>query len=254
MNSQPANSDVMQSSMTTIEAGGSPMPMYVTRPDGEAKLPAVIIIQEIFGITAEMKKNADLLAGQGYVVVIPAMYHRADPNFAAGYDEAGVNKGRDVAKTTTHDDMRADLAAVIVWIKAQPFASGAIGTWGFCWGGSVAYLSATLPDIAAAVSFYGGQIAKSPFPANQPMVAYTAQIQAPLFFAFGGQDDGIPPEEIEKIRGALDAAGKTYQLEVYADVGHAFFRNGPGANDASAKVWPLVQAFLERYLTSKVAA
>ncbi len=249
-----ANTGRMQSSMMTIDAGGSPMPTYVTRPDGEGKLPVVIIVQEIFGITAEMKKNADLLAEQGYAVLIPAMYHRADPNFSAGYDEAGVSKGLGVAKQTTHDDMRTDLAAAIAWIKTQPFASSAIATWGFCWGGSVAYLSATLPDVSAAISFYGGQIAKSPFPQNKPMIEYTAQIHAPLLLAFGGSDHSIPPEEIEKIRGALDAAGKTYELEVYENEGHAFFRNGPSVNDGSAKVWPIVKAFLERYLKSTVAA
>jgi carboxymethylenebutenolidase len=126
-----------------------------------------------------------------------------------------------------------------------------VGTWGFCFGGSLAYLSATFPEVSAAVSFYGGQIAKAASPARPAMITFTELIGAPLFLAFGAEDQGIPPEEVDAIRGTLTEAHKKFELHVYPDTGHAFFRHGVNGDStvAARDVWPKVRTFLDKNLT-----
>jgi len=107
-----------------------------------------------------------------------------------------------------------------------------------------------LPFVAAAVSFYGGQIARSSVPTRPPMIELTPQIQAPLLLAFGGRDASISGDDVAAIRTALEEHGKRFELLVYPDEDHAFFRAGPDANDGARAVWPSVRTFLSEHLSS----
>ncbi len=229
---------------------------YLARPDGDAPCPAVIVFQEIFGVDESLRRIADLLASSGYAAVVPALFHRSDPDFLAQHDDDGRKRGLAAAAAETPELMEADLRATIAWLQKQPFCNGAIGTWGFCWGGTVAYLSATLDGVSAVCSFYGGQIGKSRFPGAPPMIERTNAIKAPILLSFGGKDDSIPADEIAKIKAALDDAGKTYELHVYPDEGHGYFRSyvGQNATPGSREVWPIVQAFFSKHLRAGVPA
>jgi carboxymethylenebutenolidase len=236
----------------TIDVGGSAMPAYLARPEDGSARPAVIVLQEIFGVNTEVKRITDLVASAGYVGLAINYYHRTHPDLNEPYTQAGLQNGFAAAGAVTRAGLTADLEAAVAWLDAQPFVqAGHIATWGFCFGGTVAFFSATLDGIAAAIPFYGGHIANA-LPSGEPaMLADAAAIKAPLLLAFGGQDDYIPPEAIEAIRSGLTAAHATFSIDVYPDQGHAFFRESSAALDgtdptsrAVAQSWAHVQAFL----------
>jgi len=232
-----------------IDVAGAPMPAYLARPDGHAALPAVIVLQEIFGVNTEVKRITDLVASAGYVGLAINYYHRTHPNLNEPYTPEGLQAGFKAAGAVTRVTLRQDVAAAIGWLDAQRFVrTGTIGTWGFCFGGTVAFLSAAVPGVRAAACFYGGSIA-SPLPNGEPAaIADAAKVQAPLLLAFGGKDDYITADHIEAIRSALTAAGKQFEIVVYPDQGHAFFRNSDTSTPDVGDAWRRVRAFFEEHL------
>ncbi len=241
----------MNSEAVTIDVDGSAMPCYLARPDEDGPRPAVIVLQEIFGVNTEVKRIADLLAATGYVALAINYYHRTHPDLNEPYTQAGLQNGFAAAAKVTRATMFADLSAARDYLNTQDFVKfGRLATWGFCFGGSVAFESATLPGLCAAVSFYGGMIA-APFPSGEPeALADVAALRCPILLAFGGKDEYITSEAVERIRAALTAAHKKFELQVYPDEGHAFFRESSSAMDSSQSVadaWDLVQAFLREH-------
>jgi carboxymethylenebutenolidase len=239
----------MQTQTFSIDVGGSPMPAYLARPDGAEARPAVIVLQEIFGVNAEVKRIADLLAQAGYAALAINYYHRTHPNLNEPYTEEGLKAGFAAAGQVSRATLLADVSAAAAWLNAQSFVQhGHIATWGFCFGGSVAFVTAVLPEIKAAIPFYGGSIAGG-FPNGEPEgLADAAQITAPLLLAFGGKDEWIPAEAVAKIDAALTEAGKTHEVVVYPDKGHAFFRESDQALDDAdvADAWSRVKTFLKQ--------
>lgn len=240
----------MVSHQFAIDVAGSPMPAYLARPDGDTPRPAVIVLQEIFGVNTEVRRITDLVAGAGYVGLAINYYHRTHPHLNEPYTQEGLERGFVAAQATTPDGLRDDVRAAAAWLGDQPFvAPGRIATWGFCFGGTVAFVTSTLEEISAAVCFYGGSIAQS--------LDEAPKVHAPLLLVYGADDAYIPAEDIEKTRAALTAAGKTFEIEVYGGQDHAFFRDGGrlahGANAdtprAVSDAWARVQEFLERNLT-----
>jgi carboxymethylenebutenolidase len=238
----------MTTEWVQVDVDGSAMPCYVARDENRPNTPGVVILQEIFGVNAEMRRITDLVASAGFTGLAPNFYHRTHPDLDLPYNDEGFEIGAAAARATMIDAITADVKASVRWLAEH--GAPKVGTWGFCFGGSVAFLSATLPEVRAAVSFYGGQIAKSPVPTRPPLITFADRIQCPIFLAFGGKDEGIPPEEVEAIRNALAAAGKQFELVVYPDEGHAFFRRGVNGDStpAARDVWPKVQTFLHRNL------
>jgi carboxymethylenebutenolidase len=250
----------MSSQSVTIDVAGAPMPAYLARPDTEEARPAVIVLQEIFGVNPEVKRITDLVAGAGYVGLAINYYHRTHPDLNEPYTPEGVEAGFVAARAVTKDSLREDVGAAVDWLNAQRFARrDHIATWGFCFGGTVAFLTANVPGLAGAICFYGGNIAK-PLRSGEPApIEDAAKVRVPLLLAFGGKDASITPEHVDLIRKALTAAGKSFEIVVYPDQDHAFFRNSgaqlaaagasqsPAPNDA-ADAWKRVQSFLREHL------
>ena len=228
------------------------MPCYLARPDDDGARPAVIVLQEIFGVNTEVKRISDLLASTGYVALAINYYHRTHPDLNEPYTQDGLKNGFAAAGSVTRATMTADLSAAIDYLNTQDFVTfGRIATWGFCFGGSVAFESATLAGLTAAIAFYGGSIA-APFPSGEPeALADCAQLRAPLLLVFGGQDQYIPAEAVDRIERTLTDAHKKFQVQVYPDEDHAFFRDSSAVMTSSqpvADAWDLVQAFLKEHI------
>jgi carboxymethylenebutenolidase len=238
----------MESEWILIDVDGSAMPAYVVRDENRQNAPGVVVLQEIFGVNAEMRRIAELVASIGFTALAPNFYHRTHPDLDVPYNDEGFEIGAAAARATTLEGLTADITASVRWLKDH--GAPKVGTWGFCFGGSLAFLSATFPQVRAAVSFYGAQIAKSPVPTRPPLIAFADRVQCPIFLSFGGKDQSISEEEVEAIRKALTAAGKDFELHVYPDEGHAFFRRGVNgdATPAARDVWPKVQSFLHKHL------
>jgi carboxymethylenebutenolidase len=242
----------------TIDVGGSAMPVYLARPDDDGSpRAAVIVLQEIFGVNTEVQRITELVASAGYVGIAVNYYHRTHPDLNEPYTDAGLKNGFAAAGGVTRATLTADLIATIDWLNQQDFVKfNHIATWGFCFGGTVAFWSATLEGVSAAVAFYGGSIA-SPMPSGEPeMLTDAGSVKAPLLLAFGGQDTYIPAEAVERIRTTLTADHKRFTIQVYPSEGHAFFRDSSAAmddGDEHAKcvsdAWDLVQSFLKEHLS-----
>ncbi len=237
----------MRTQDVMVPVDGNSMPSYLVRPDGDEPSPAVIVLQEIFGVNREVRRIAELVAGDGHVALAINYYHRTHPSLNEPYTPDGFKKGREAASAVRRANLLADLEASIAWLDAQPFVErGRIATMGFCFGGSVAFLSATLHGIRAAVSFYGGQIAGN-FPDGEPgPLADVTAVRAPLLLFFGGKDEHISQDEVARIDAELKAHDKSYEIVTYPEAGHGFFRESSSDMDRAdvADAWGRTKAFL----------
>jgi carboxymethylenebutenolidase len=235
----------------SIDVDGRSMPCYLARPDGEDPRPAVIVFQEIFGVNREVKRIAALFASVGYGALAPNYYFRTHPLLNEPYTDEGLQRGFAAAGQVTKANLRTDVAACVDWLNRQTFvAKGKIATCGFCFGGTVAFVTATLPGLKAAIPFYGGNIA-APMPDGEPEALVDAKdVRVPLLLFFGGKDDYIPKENVERIDRTLTELGKPHEIVVYPNAGHAFFRESSSAlnNGEVADAWARVQHFLNKNL------
>jgi len=229
----------------------SRMPSYLARPDAAEPAAAVIILQEVFGVNAYMRRITDLVASAGYVGLAINYYHRTHPDLDAPYNDEGIAVGRKAAAGVTRQTFFADLHAAMDYLNEQDFVRfNHLATWGFCFGGSMAFLSSMQRGISGAVCFYGGQIAKPLMSGEPGGLEHADEVRAPLFLAFGGADQGIPPDEVRRVEQTLEAKHKRFELKLYPEQGHGFFRESSQKFDVPdiADAWARVQAFLQKTL------
>ena len=186
-------------------ADGHELDAYVAESGGGAR-GAIVLAQEIFGVNSHIRSVANDYASQGFHVVAPALFDRVQPNLELGYNPADTAQGMKAARQIGMDAALLDVAASIAHARAE-WSKLKVGVLGYCFGGSLAWLAATRLDPAAAVCYYGGQIA-----ANASETP-----RCPVMMHFGAKDPHIGPAEIEKIK----AAHPDLPLFLY-DAGHGF--------------------------------
>lgn len=160
---------------------------YLAMPSGQPR-GGLVVIQEIFGVNGHMRAATDRFAADGYAALAPALFDRVERNVDVGYDEAGIAKGRAVRQGVSYDQALRDTAAAIVHLQSF----GKVGLVGYCWGGSIAWLAACRRPLAAAVGYYGGDIAN----------LLNETPKAPLQLHFGELDQHIPAAAVARIRAA----------------------------------------------------
>ena len=189
---------------------------WLAEPAGAAR-GGLVVVQEIFGANAHIRAVAEGYAADGYVVLAPAFFDPVEPGVELGYDQAGTARGRELVAQLGLDAALQIVAAAAAWLQARLAGRGeptAVGTVGYCWGGTVALLSALRLGLPS-VSYYGAR--DLPF-LEDP--ALTTAPRAPVMFHFGEHDASIPPSAVEAHRRALPAmAVHTYPA------GHAFNRD-----------------------------
>jgi carboxymethylenebutenolidase len=164
---------------------GEEIPAYLataSKPRGRA----LVVLQEFFGLNSHMRSVADRFAALGYDVIVPDLFHRLAPNVAFDYSPEGIAGGRRMRALVSVDDSLKDIRAAIEHIGGGP----SVGTIGYCWGGTLAFLSAArLDDVACSIGYYGSQIID--YLGEPPKV--------PLMLHFGDSDASIPLTDVEKI-------------------------------------------------------
>ncbi|MGF1988404.1 MAG: dienelactone hydrolase family protein [Nostoc sp. ZfuVER08] len=203
---------------------------YLAQPAYEGTFAAVIIFPEIFGINNNIRDITELIAKQGYVVIAPAMYQRIAPGFVAdlsaedvGFSPEAYRLGLEYYQQVKYQDILSDIQAAIAYLKTLPNVNhDAIGVVGFCFGGHVAYIAATFPDIKATASFYGAGITTSSYGEETPTINRTPQIQGTIYAFFGTRDTFISQEETEQIEAELKKHQINHRVFRY-DAGHGFF-------------------------------
>jgi carboxymethylenebutenolidase len=231
-----------QSQMIEVPASaGGAMPAFLARPAGETRTPAVLVIQEAFGLNAHIKDVAERIAAEGYVALAPDLYWRGGKGRTVRYDQ--LAEAIALMSSLNDRDIVADVGSAVAYLERQPSVRpDRIGITGFCMGGRVSYLAACeLPDkFKACAPFYGGGIP----------VDKTERLRAPLLAFFGAEDGFIPLAAVEELKAALKRHGKQAEVVVYPGAGHGFFCNerdsyrAEGAKDA----WDRLKKFFATHL------
>jgi carboxymethylenebutenolidase len=227
------------SAVGEVQAGGSGMEIFTYSPDGSGKRPAVIVIQEIFGVNDHMKDVANRYADAGFVAAAPDLFHREGKGVTVPFDD--MKRGSGIRGKLSNDDIIADVSATVAFLKDNPNVDGDnIGIVGFCFGGMVSYLAASsVPGIQAAAIYYGGGILPRPdAPADTPRLldATADSINVPMIGFWGDTDGGIPVGNVDLIESTLKAKGKDYESHTYEGAGHGFFCDARGTyNETAAK-------------------
>ena len=221
---------------------------YLAQPVGEGSYPGVIVIQEIFGINSHIRSVTERMAKEGYVAIAPAIFQRVAPGFETGYTLEDVQIGRDYAQQTKASELLSDLQATVDYLKTLPqVKADAIGCIGFCFGGHVAYLAATLPDIKATASFYGAGIAVRTPGGGSPTITRTPEISGTLHAFFGMEDRSIPPEQVDQIEAELNRYEIPHRIFRYDRADHGFFCDQRDSYnpEAAADAWKQVQQLFQ---------
>ena len=214
----------IQTSHVQVPNGDLLIDTYLAQPIAPGTFPAVIVIQEIFGVNAHIRDVTDRFAKLGYVAIAPALYQRQAPSFESGYTPDDMKQGRIYKEQTQGDELLSDIRSTINYLKTLPNVQlGAIGAIGFCFGGHVAYLAATLPDIKATASFYGAGITNWTPGGGAPTLSYTKDIKGSLYAFFGMQDASIPADQVDQIEAELTAQQTPHRIFRYANADHGFF-------------------------------
>lgn len=243
--SEPVLAAAIETDFTGIKAGeqmipvGSfQLPAYVSRPEKtKGNLPIVIVVSEIFGVHEYIADVTRRFAKLGYLAIAPEFFIRAgDPNTYGTIAEIQKN----IVAPTSDSQVLNDLQAAIQWAGKNGGNLKKVGVTGFCWGGRITWLSATLPQVKAGVAWYGRVIGEKTENNPRHPVDIAADLKAPVLGLYGGADTGISLESVEQMREALakaapkNPAAKACRFEIYPDAPHAFhadyratYREGP---------------------------
>ena len=227
-----------------IPVGSFNMPAYISRPEkASGPLPVVIVVSEIFGVHEYIADTTRRFAKLGYLAIAPEFFTRAgDPNSFGTVAEIQSN----IVAKTPDPQVLGDLKAAIAWAGKNGGDLKKVAVTGFCWGGRITWLSATMPEVKAGVAWYGRLVGDKT--ANNPKqpVEIAVDLKAPVLGLYGSADTGIPLDTVEQMKTALskassNPAAKASKFEIYPEAPHAFhadyratYREGP-AKDAWAK-------------------
>jgi carboxymethylenebutenolidase len=194
----------MGEDITLKAEDGFELDAYLALPSGTPK-GAVVVIQEIFGVNGHIREDADTFAKAGYATIAPGMFDRMQKGVDLAYDADGVEAGREFAMKADWDNVVKDVRAASAAVKQY----GKVGLVGYCWGGTVAWVSAVRDcGVDCASGYYGGKVID--FVDEAPKV--------PVMLHFGDKDHGIPVETVEKIK----AAHPEVPVYRYAEAEHGF--------------------------------
>jgi carboxymethylenebutenolidase len=240
-----AMTDSVETRTVELQTVDGSMPCFEARPVVPARR-AVVVVQEAFGVNRYIERVTGRFAAAGFDAVAPTFFHRAGGG-TASYDD--FSKVLPLYEGLTDDGILTDFDAAFAHLESLGHEPGAIGSVGFCFGGRVAFLTAARRSFGAAVGFYGGGIVKARFPQFPPLVEEAATLRTPWLGLFGDEDGGIPIEEVEALRTALQEAPVATEIVRYPGAEHGFFCDErPSFNPvASEDAWPRTLEWFDRH-------
>jgi carboxymethylenebutenolidase len=228
-----------------IQTADRKIPGYLARPAAKGKHPVVFVNSEVFGVHEWVKDVCRRLAKAGYVALAPDLFVRTgDPS-----KTTDMKVVMDIVKAQPEAQVLSDTTASLKYLAAQPFTDmKKLGVTGFCWGGGATWRDCEVyPEFKAGVAWYG-PLKAGPYPRVPPLDA-VKDLKCPVLGLYGGQDKGIPAADIEAMREAIKAAGKTAEIVVYPDSQHGFLADYRPSYDpkASADAWAKMLAFFKAH-------
>ena len=225
----------MTAKMIEFPSNGGTTPGYLAVPDGSGQHPAIVAIQEWWGLVPHIKDVAERFAREGFITLAPDLYHG---QVAEEPDEA-----RKLAMGLDRDRAVAEIVAAVQFLRAMDaVAPKKIGTVGWCMGGGLSLsTAASSTDVGAAIAFYGRPLD----PAD------TARLTAPVLGLYGELDQGIPVAAVQAFEQELKAHHITHEVHIYPGAPHAFFNDSrPHIYHAEAAkdAWVRTLAWFRKYL------
>ena len=235
---------LIQNHQIDLETPTGTMRCYVYRPKEDAstadkKYPAILLYSEIFQQTSPIRRSAQIMAGHGFIVVVPEVFHELNPiGTVLGYDDAGRDKGNADKVNKYLEAHDTDTQAMIDYVQTLPYFSGKAGAMGFCLGGGLAYRAAINPAISATSCFYATDIHSgvTPSQAGNDSRTRTKEIRGALQMVWGKQDPHIPPEGRAIVYKELTDANIKFEWHEVNGV-HAFMRDEGDRYDAELQLW-----------------
>lgn len=204
-----------------------PMCAHVVKPAAEGKYPGVVFYSEIFQITGPVLRLAKAVAGHGYVVALPEIYHEfEEPGSVLAYDQAGTERGNTLKTTKELSSYDADARAVLDHLAGRADCTGQLGAMGICIGGHLAYRAALYPDVKAAVCFYATDMHKRSLGKgmNDDSLQRAGDIRGELLMIWGRQDPHIPLEGRMAVLARLNEVNARFSWHE-VNGAHAFLRD-----------------------------
>lgn len=217
------------------------LPAFVARPAGKGKYPAVIVVNEIFGVHEWIKDVCRRFAQAGYVAVAPEFFYRGDPDRSLPKltDFTAI---RAIVMKAGLEQVMGDTKTTLDWLAGQKFVNARkLAITGFCWGGGITWMAAArFPELKAGGAWYGG-LKGNPGPEGRKFpMDVVADLKAPVLGLYGALDKGIPVADVEAMQAKLK--GTKHSIILYPDADHGFLAdyrpsyNAAAARDAWAKL------------------
>ena len=227
---------ILEESSVELGTSRGPMRVFVYRPKAAGKRPGVVLFSEIFQRTGPIGRMAAMLAGNGYVVAVPEIFHELEPaGTVLGYDQAGADAGNrhKVEKTVAAYD--EDASVVLDHLLGREDCDGKLLTMGVCIGGHLAFRCAFDRRVRAAACFYATDLHKGSLGrGGDDSLARAGDIEGELLMVWGRQDPHVPDEGRAKIQARLLEAGRRFTWHEF-NAAHAFLRDeGPRYDPALA--------------------
>lgn len=219
-----------------VQNGDLLIDAYLATPIGSGSFPGIIVLQEIFGVNSHIRDVTERIAKQGYIAIAPSLYQRQAPGYEAGYAPEDIQQGRIYKEQTTASQLLSDIQAAISYLKQVPQIKHSFGCIGFCFGGHVAYLAATLPDISATASFYGAGITTFTPGGGEATITRIKDISGTIYLFFGMEDASIPVSQVDEIEATLEQQGITHQAFRYSSADRGFFCDRRASYNSKAAV------------------
>ena len=210
----------MNSQWIDIKAADGTYGAYLSLPP-TGKGPGIVLFEEIFGVNRHIRAVADQYAMAGFVVLAPDVFWRNGARVEFGYEGADREKAIANMKSLDPKKVADDIKTSVAALRARPEVTGKVAAIGYCMGGRLAYFAAASTDIDAAVSYYGGAI--------HDHLERVGSIKCPMQFHYGEKDQGIPLDQVEKVKAAFK--GKKAEFFIYP-AGHGFSCWDRGSYDA----------------------
>ena len=255
---RPVSADTITTDAKGLEAGEvkvpvnyggkeGEMPAYRAMPEKGGPFPVVLVVEEIFGVHEHIKDVCRRFAKAGYLAVAPELFARQG-------DVSKLTKIEEIlpiVMKAPDAQVMSDLDNTVAWAKKSGKGDTTkLGVTGFCWGGRIVWLyAAHSKDLKASVAWYGRLVGNSDDLHPKHPIDVVGDLKAPVLGLYGGKDQGIPLDSVEKMRTALKDAKKTGEIQVYPEVGHAFNADyRPSYNkEAAEDGWKRMLAWFKKH-------
>ncbi|MBK8177913.1 MAG: dienelactone hydrolase family protein [Planctomycetes bacterium] len=244
----------LSASTVDLPTSRGPMRVHLFAPGGAGRVPAVIFYSEIFQVTGPIRRTAQSLCGEGYLVAVPEVYHEFEaPGSVLGYDTAGAERGNALKYTKELASYDEDTDVLVRFLTGHPQGNGRVASFGVCLGGHLATRAGLHRKLAASAAFYPTDLHTATLGAGKrdDTLARLGEARSPFFFVFGRQDPHVPLEGRRRIQARLEEVGAEYEWHEF-NAQHAFLRDeGPRHDPALERV---SLGLLLRFLAERLRA